>query len=198
VCPLRNAKSNGVTIAVTIERKNLLAGKGNTRLNGLKPSTSQVRFKVASKANFPKGSKNQITSASQDQVRAAMTSGQATGHFNRDSPDELGSGANCSDFLDCLEVGTLAPWCRQTHSRSRCAGAGLWRWHEQITRTTDDRRQRLEIASIGQLVDNENSVIAAPDRMANHRRADESGTPGDEDATRHWRAERNETETRNL
>ena len=27
--------------------------------------------------------------------------------FNRDSPDELGSGGNCSDFLDCLEVPTL-------------------------------------------------------------------------------------------
>ena len=25
---------------------------------------------------------------------------------NRDSPDELGSGANCSDFLDCLELPT--------------------------------------------------------------------------------------------
>src|SRR5262249_23160001 len=24
----------------------------------------------------------------------------------RDSPDELGSGANCSDFLDCLELPT--------------------------------------------------------------------------------------------
>jgi hypothetical protein len=27
--------------------------------------------------------------------------------FNRDSPDELGSGGSCSDFLDCLEVPTL-------------------------------------------------------------------------------------------
>ena len=26
--------------------------------------------------------------------------------FNGNSPDELGSGANCSDFLDCLEVPT--------------------------------------------------------------------------------------------
>jgi hypothetical protein len=26
--------------------------------------------------------------------------------LNRNSPDELGSGANCSDFLDCLEVPT--------------------------------------------------------------------------------------------
>ena len=26
--------------------------------------------------------------------------------MNRDSPDELGSGANCNDFLDCLEVPT--------------------------------------------------------------------------------------------
>ena len=27
--------------------------------------------------------------------------------FNRGSPDELGSGGNCSDFLNCLEVPTL-------------------------------------------------------------------------------------------
>jgi hypothetical protein len=27
-------------------------------------------------------------------------------HINRDSSDELGSGANCSDLLDCLEVPT--------------------------------------------------------------------------------------------
>src|SRR5215510_12325913 len=26
--------------------------------------------------------------------------------LSRDSPDELGSGANCGDFLDCLEVPT--------------------------------------------------------------------------------------------
>ena len=32
--------------------------------------------------------------------------GHGLEQFNRDSPDELGSGANCSDFLDCLEVPT--------------------------------------------------------------------------------------------
>src|SRR5215831_6150205 len=30
----------------------------------------------------------------------------AIANLNRDSPDELGSGANCSDFLDCLELPT--------------------------------------------------------------------------------------------
>src|SRR5215510_5914628 len=30
--------------------------------------------------------------------------GQNNDRSNQDSPDELGSGANCSDFLDCLEV----------------------------------------------------------------------------------------------
>src|SRR5262249_34194274 len=30
----------------------------------------------------------------------------AIANLNRASPDELGSGANCSDFLDCLELPT--------------------------------------------------------------------------------------------
>src|SRR5262249_13427642 len=40
----------------------------------------------------------------QQPYRSSST--RTTARFIRDSPDELGSGANCSDFLDCLEVPT--------------------------------------------------------------------------------------------
>jgi hypothetical protein len=44
----------------------------------------------------------------------------------------------------------------------------------KIAGAVRNRRQRFEIAGIGQLVDHENGVAAVADRMTNYCRADES------------------------
>ena len=56
---------------------------------------------------------------------------------------------------------------------------------ERIAGAVRYRRQRFEVAGIGELVDDQNGVAAVADRMADHCRADEAGTAGDEDAARH-------------
>src|SRR5262245_48068408 len=69
--------------------------------------------------------------------------------------------------------------------------------NERITGMMRNGGERFKIAGIGQLVDYENGVATAADRMAYHCRADESRASGSEDAARHCRVERSEKETPN-
>ena len=52
--------------------------------------------------------------------------------------------------------------------------------HERIARVVGDRRERFQIAGIGELIDDEHAVGGRADDVAHHRRADETGAAGDE------------------
>ena len=63
--------------------------------------------------------------------------------------------------------------------RRRVADIGLT---EGVARIGGDRRQRGEVAGIGQFVDIEHAVRRRADQVAHQRRADEARPAGDEDA----------------
>ena len=57
--------------------------------------------------------------------------------------------------------------------------------HEGVARIVRHGRERVEIARIGELVDDQHLMRRVADEVAHHRRADEAGAAGDEDTLRH-------------
>src|SRR5262245_40627970 len=81
---------------------NLINELGSKRLGLLRELVSNITLiTILINPNFP-----DAESQLRDVEGAARALGLQRIVLSRNSPDELGSGANCSDFLDCLEVPT--------------------------------------------------------------------------------------------
>ena len=56
------------------------------------------------------------------------------------------------------------------------------RAHERVARIVRHRRERIQIARIGELVDHQHLMVGLADDVANHRGADEARAAGDQNA----------------
>ncbi len=57
--------------------------------------------------------------------------------------------------------------------------------HEGVAGIVRDGRERIQIARIGELVDDHHVIVGLADDVAHDRRSDEAGTACDENAPRH-------------
>ena len=60
--------------------------------------------------------------------------------------------------------------------------------HERIARIVRDRRERSQIAGVGELVDHADAMVGFANEMADDGRSDEARAPGDEKSLRHQAA----------